>query len=214
MLAYHAAELERPVTDPSQIRRHRWSVSTANPDHRYHDFRQHPELIRTVLEDFLTWSNLPAVQVFYKMIEWLNRPFSEFETNDCGLRPIKQNTDRQFAFPLTITGRLMFFYRNLARNCSEVSVNWLGTTLLQALGSIDPTFSQGAIGIHRMPIAFDGDPESEFLRTGIELQMSFWAYGNSDEEVWKQLERVFENGFEALRQTSAALPGGDAPSPS
>jgi hypothetical protein len=203
--AYYAAELQEPVTNLAQIRAHRWSTSIANPNHRYYDFRQHPELIRTSLEDFLVWSDLPAIKVFYQMLEWLNGSNSHFETNDCGLRPISQNTDHQFPFGLRITARLMFFYRDYVLNRSQEKVAWLSSNLIFAAQRIDPEFLQGVIGLHHMPTAFDDDLDSESVRIGIVQQMSFWGYGNSNEEVWVNLERVFKNAFEALKQTSAAL---------
>ena len=43
---------------------HPWTEAVKNSEWRYHDFKQHPELIRTVLEDFVPYTDEAAVAAF------------------------------------------------------------------------------------------------------------------------------------------------------
>lgn len=54
-----------PFREP---RSHPWAGAVASPGCRYYDFKVEPDLIRSVLEDFLPWSHHPAVTTFYLVL--------------------------------------------------------------------------------------------------------------------------------------------------
>src|SRR5579862_773029 len=70
-------------------RQHPWTTAGDKPDavERYWDFRNHPEQISVVLEDFKPYEHHAAVPRFYELLGWVNGDDSLFESNDCGLRP-------------------------------------------------------------------------------------------------------------------------------
>jgi hypothetical protein len=121
-------------------RNHPWTVVIGDPEAQYWNFREHPELISTVLEDFTPWAHYPAILQFYTLLEWLNGPESAFETNDCGMIPsrIDEKTPpmvRQVfdADPLVIHGRISVLYRDLPFNTSKESIGWLKTSIHDCL---------------------------------------------------------------------------------
>jgi len=76
---------------PSPPREHPWNTSVVNSSWRYQNFRENPELIAQVLEDFKPFAHYQAVHTFYDLVRWVNGDGSPFESNDCGLRPPKRD---------------------------------------------------------------------------------------------------------------------------
>jgi hypothetical protein len=102
-------------------REHPWTVTTYAPElqqhsGRYYDFRAHPELIETSLEDFVPYSNKSAIKRFYQFLHWINGAESRLETNDSAFQPPQQSDGDVFQFPLQCDGRVEIIHRNLTIN--------------------------------------------------------------------------------------------------
>jgi hypothetical protein len=177
-------------------------------DGSYYDFRQHPELIPSVLEDFRPFSGEPAIQRFYDMLRWVNGPKSALESTDCVLRAPGRNETAHLGggASLQMMGRLMIIYRNKRLNTLPPDIKRLSDMLEQSLKVIDDGWLMGAIGyaFYRAHFTSLGDePAPETI--GRELCLRFWAWGNSDAECFANLERIFANLLVSLEQTSAAI---------
>jgi hypothetical protein len=188
------------------VRDHPWTVSEVDSAGRFHDFRKNPELIRTSLEDFVPFASRTAIERFYSLVEMLNGAASKLESNDCAFRGPRPNDTVRFPGALKCSGRLMLFYRSLRENVSEPACEWLSDRLDQTLRRIDANFAGGTIGLTRLPTRFvelpldaTGDEES---RIGTILMISFWAFGNTEDEVFVNLDRLFANLTVALFLTS------------
>ena len=179
-------------------RSHPWSQSAYDPSHRYYDFKLHPELVRTSLEDFLPLSKWSAIERFYELVEWLNGPDSVLESNDCGTHGSKPNRSRNFAKPLECDARLMILFRDLPYNLYRENVEWLERATQRHLSSIDQTFEWGVVGTTVVPANYVTIPVPEEQQAGFQLVLTFWAWGDSDDEVMENLGRVFVNVRSAL----------------
>ncbi len=92
-------------------RSHPWGKTTYSENAgEYCSFREKPELIREVLEDFKPHESQKTILRFYELLEWVNRPSGLLETNDCYFRPPSTNPDEQFVFSNKVTGRVEFFF--------------------------------------------------------------------------------------------------------
>ena len=76
-MLYHDGGIEE-----AEGRQHPWTVSTQNPEWKYYDFKQQPELVPQVIEDYKPFDQYEATQRFYEMVTWLNGDGSKFETSD------------------------------------------------------------------------------------------------------------------------------------
>lgn len=164
-------------------RDHPWTFSMSNPDWKYYDLKSSPCLIRTVLEDFRPFDNTDAVERFYEFLEWLNGEESCLESNDCGLRPLQDNLDRQFNKRRRILGRVMVLFRRQEINCQAQTFNWLMGCFEFHLRRVRPNFMWGAIELARFPTRFTNRG-----CTGHVLEMTFYSYGDNDDEVFQNLE--------------------------
>ena len=176
-----------------------------HPDIRYYDFRAHPELIPTVLEDFLPVSHFPAIQRFYDLLAWINGPDSVFESNDCGLRPIRTRQSPTTSRQLECSGRLMIFLRTLSYNTSEDHVAWSLGRFKQLVSEADPTFRDGCLALTLMPCAFLALSDVEEEQFGEQLQITWWAFGDSDGETMAALGRCYAVIHYCLRQLSEEI---------
>src|SRR5512141_2167738 len=116
---------ERADPQAGPARSHPWAGSSVDPGSRYFDLKKNPELIRTALEDFRPWSAWPAVETFYRLLEWLNGPDSILESNDCAFAGPCANETAQFPKALEATGRLMILWRELPLNLAPGPTEWL-----------------------------------------------------------------------------------------
>ena len=193
---------------PGPVREHPWTGSTNDPNVRCLDFRKCPELIRTSLEDFRPWSSWPAVETFYRLLEWLNGDDSVLESNDCELTGPHANETPQFEKTLEVTGRLMILWRELPLNLSLPRTEWLRTAIHHALNRSDVEFEWGAVGItlFRTKYVTLNVPDDQQL--GYQLMLSFWCWGDTVEEAMTSLDRTFQNMGRALREVvrEAATP--------
>lgn len=191
------------------VRTHPWSASVDDPAARYVDFRRHPHLIRTTLEDFAPLSAEPAVQRFYEMLEWLNGPSSHLESNDCGLAPFRRNRLAGVKYPRVTYGRLMVLARDLRLNVCERTVRRMVERLSEELAMIDRGFRAGAVAVSRVPTLFLELPaRTRQDRLGHLLHIRFWAFGRDDQGTLRSLDRVVANIWSALRKLSRAVQRG------
>lgn len=193
----YAGEL---VTEP---RSHPWLGSASDPAARYLDFRAAPELIRSTLEDFVPFRSYAAVEEFYGLLERINHPRSQLESNDCAFIGPHANETAQVSASRECSGRVMLLFRDLEQNTRKTRTAWLKTALHYQLARLDPKFSLGMIGTTLVPVRFLALPSEAQL--GEQLIISFWAFGNSDETVMQNLARLLKNLSHALRGVSARI---------
>ncbi len=189
----------------------------AEPNQTGHvDFKSKPELIRTSLEDFRPFADQPAVQTFYSFLEWINGPESSLETNDCAFRPPAPHHDANSPLDLSTHGRLFILYRNLALNSSQEHSDWLCGALMASLRHTDQELSAGeavigftltaalqtAISTGHWVSDSLFDSASDDPGLGRHLMLSFWAYGNTAEDAFGNLNRLFTNLWTACRMVS------------
>lgn len=174
---------------------------------QYHSFRQQPELIREVLEDFKPYEDQRAVQEFYCMLEWLNRPNAFFETNDCALRPPFSNPDAQFSYTHKINGRLEFFLRELSLNKVRTAMLWVYRMLSLHLQVERPDARNAIFDISGAPTDYIDLPGSENERTGVRFSIQFSAYGNGDTQAWSSLFDAINSLFEAFKGVERGFEG-------
>jgi hypothetical protein len=185
---------------PGPARAHPWKGTNADPSNRYFDFKKNPALIRTSLEDLRPWSAWPAIDTFYRLLEWLNGADSILESNDCAFTGPCANETPQFAKTLEATGRLMILWRHLPLNLSKGRTEWLKAAIHHYLNRTDPEFEWGAVGItvfQAKYVALRLPDEQQF---GFQLMLSFWSWGDTEEEVMTNLDRTFQDISEALSE--------------
>jgi hypothetical protein len=169
-------------------RNHPWTVVIGDPEARYWNFREDPELISTVLEDFTPWARYPAIQQFYTLLRWLNGPESAFETNDCGMIPPRLDAEtppmvRQVfdTDPLVIHGRISILYRHLPFNTSKESVDWLKKSIHNCLRDQVRAFPS---------VLFVGELAhwfTEIDKPGHTVVVKFWAWGENEAHAMENL---------------------------
>lgn len=190
-------------------RRHPWTVGKEAP-FRYHDFKQHPELIPTVLEDFVPYAQQPGFEGFFDFLRWVNDPDSIFESNDCGTRPPKDNDDSTSHLARAMTGRVMLLFRDLRRNFYPMQYQLLFQLLLEELKATDPTMTkdEGVFGLVQEDAAYDdvitNDPE--MYRIGHQFTVMHWVWGATDAELYQNLGRMYRNLTVALQKVGTHLP--------
>lgn len=190
-------ELREP--DALRLRAHPWVDSEADARHRYHDLRRHPERIRTSMEDLIPWAEHPAIETFYTLLEWLNGPSSALESNDCALTGVGENEGPHSTRKLEVSGRLMVLFRELQRNTAPEQVGELTQRVAIALSTADPAFEQGVIGVSIVGVRYTTLPGPAARQQGSQLMLSFWAWGDDEAEVFRNLDRTLRNLGDALR---------------
>jgi hypothetical protein len=209
------------------IRHQPWSTAEHDETEKYYDFRQHPELIREVLEDYKPWDIYKSVQDFYSLIEWLNSSESPFETNDCAFAGIKENKQRELApKKFVAAGRLMVFFKDEQLNVSpdrkafyrpasmdimkpdyEVSkpLNWLTQQSSEEINRQHPAAEWNCIGIEIYSVFYDNAKGTNDEKLGYELSYKFWSWGDTDEEVMENFGLVVDTLKQTFRNTSGKL---------
>jgi hypothetical protein len=190
---------ERSDPGLDTVRAHPWTVATTDPNSRYRDFKENPALIRTSLEDFLPWSAWPAIDTFYGLLEWLNGADSLLESNDCAFEGPCTNRTSQVPKVLEATGRLMILWRTLPLNLSRANTEWTKVAILNYLNQIAPELDYGAVGITVYQVKYVALPIPDERQFGFQLMLSFWSWGDTEEEVMANLNRTVRNIWEALR---------------
>ena len=179
-------------------RSHPWR-DTPGGGPRYFDLSTNPEHIRNSLEDFKPWARYSAIEAFYKLLERLNHKTSPLESNDCAFEGPQRNENRIVAKALECSGRVMVLFRALARNTKAGEVEWLKNALHHALRPLDPNFQSGMVGTTIIPVSYLALPDP----IGQELMISFWAWGNTEDENMQNLARLLKNLTLALRKVAA-----------
>ena len=185
---------------PGPARAHPWRGARGDPSSRYFDFKKKPALIRTSLEDLRPWAAWPAIDTFYCLLEWLNGADSILESNDCAFTGPCPNETPRFTKKLEATGRLMILWRDLPLNLSKRRTEWLKGAIHRYLHCADAEFEWGAVGITLFRARYLELPQPEERRLGYQLMLSFWSWGDSEEEVMTNLDRTFQNIWVSLRE--------------
>jgi len=170
------------------------------------DFKVHPERIENALEDFVPFAHRPATHVFYELLRALNGPASHLETSDSAYRAPKPHHDQNSPLALCAIGRVYVLFRDLRLNCIGAQVEWLCGKLMALLKETDPklTGAQGVVAFTRVKILYTALSKGEWHAQGYQaapndpghgeqVMLSFFAYGNTAEEVDENLARVFRN---------------------
>jgi hypothetical protein len=191
----------RDKEDPPP-RQHPWTVGSSDA-FRYHDFRSHPELIRTSLEDFLPLSRYPAIERYYELLEWVNGPESQLETNDCGLGTPRLDEKPPDLIPrglnTVIHGRLTVLFRDLRKNTSPQWVTWLHDGILGALKGRTPKYPASvAVGTWSHFFLEIGCP-------GDVVTLRYWAWGGDTDAAMHNLSGVYEDLGHCFREASKRI---------
>lgn len=181
-------------------RSHPWVGAASDKKSRYYDLTASPALIRSALEDFVPWARYAAVDAFYGLLERVNHEKSLLESNDCaftGPHPSKSTSSQK---ALECSGRVMVLFRELTRNTVEGQVEALKNELHVALGKLDPNFRSGVVGTTIVPVRYLALSAVSDQDLGVQLMISFWAWGNSEQETMQNLSRLLRNLISALRK--------------
>ena len=201
MRIYYDENLEPGPNDA--LRTHPWQGSSYDKQVRYYNFVENPELIDTSLEDFTPWNSFQAVQTFYDFLRWVNGPESVYETNDCGFRGITPSNDTHITEKrLKAHARLMLLYRRHVLNTNEQLSDYFGRTLWEHLERIDPDFELGVVGFVKYPTVFTELPGLPADSPSYLVALYFWTWGDDEAEAMANLDRVFNNLWEATKQSS------------
>jgi len=178
--------------DPDSLadRSHPWRGSLADAAHRYHDFRREPGLIRSALEDLRGWEHYPSTETFYRLIELLNGSESALETSDCAFSGPTANESAGFDKALQCSGRLMLLFRELPLNTDTIRVHAFTDSLARGLSREDVGFQWGVVGATIVPVRFTTLPGTREGQRGSQLMLSFWAWGDDEEEAMTNLNRT------------------------
>jgi len=215
------------IADDGGVRQHPWGNSVADENGRYYDFKAEPHLIREVLEDFKPWEGHQAINEFYNLVEWINGPGANVESNDCRLRGPKRNQQRDLCDKdLLFSGGLMVLLRNLELGLSEDGpewvacqagtpgapyftpnecIEWFGARSLQLIEEINPGYLQACIAVHFYPTFFTHALVSEERKFGHQVAFEFWAWGNSEKEALDSFGIVVETLSQSLKQLSSEI---------
>jgi hypothetical protein len=93
----------------------------------------------------------------------------------------------------------MIFFRHLEFNTNRQTTEWLLGATEHYLKQIDPFFTtDGVICLNFADTAFEALNHA----FGRELVIQFWAFGDTGDEAFQNLSRVFSNLLEALKRLS------------
>lgn len=208
------------------LRTQPWTAAERDENERYYNFRQRPELIPEVLEDYKPWDHYEAVQRFYELVAWVNGPESKFESNDCAFHGPRKN-DQKDTFPkeLVCSGRIMFFFRDLVQNLSvdsrrvvivdqrrlpNYSANllfqWFVDRSMELIDQLHQETTWACIAPELYPVRYDEAPVNPADRFGYQFSFQFWAGGDDEQEAMKNLEAVVDTISQVLKTLSDELP--------
>lgn len=196
---------EHSDADSLRPRSHPWIDAESNSTCRYYDFKTRPELIRSSLEDLQPWNAYPAIETFYRLLEWLNGSESILESNDSAFSGAAATAGIPSSKPLQCSGRLMILYRNLVLNTLPEQLHRLTNATAQALSETDPLFEWGAVGATILSARFITLPGTPEHQRGQQLMLSFWAWGETEAETMRHLDRIFHNLTGALQRVTEEI---------
>jgi hypothetical protein len=181
-------------------RSHPWVGAASDKASRYYDLTTTPAHIRSSLEDFVPWGRYAAVEAFYVLLERINHSKSLLESNDCAFTGPHPSESLATQKALECSGRVMVLFRDLERNTALGQIETLKNELHVALAKLDPNFRSGVVGTTIVPVRYLALPEANDQQLGAQLMISFWAWGNSEDENMQNLSRLLRNLTNALRK--------------
>ena len=190
------------MAHPSRARN--WISAESDSTFRYYDFREHPELIPQVLEDFRPFAQWPAIQEFYGMLADINGLSSSFESNDSAFTgPAALQSHEVSAKKLEVSGRIMVLFHELPLNRHLQNLQWLEQRIHSHAAELSPELEDGVIGtsvmrMHLPELGSDAEPVA-----GYQLAVHFWAWGDTDDEVFANLDVVVHNMRKTISLVSA-----------
>ncbi len=220
------------VPDYFPFRHQPWDETEGAAECIYYNFRQSPELIPEVLEDFKPFSHYRSVQSFYDLLRWMTEDDCPFESNDCRLSLPQPNSQRHLANKDVVrVGSLMFFFHNLKLNLSEDSKLWankirsrqiepievrptpnelyleLARCCLQGLREINPDSLTDCISVSFLPVLYDEAPAlNEDDRFGCQMVFRFWVWGDTDDEIMSSFDKTVSAMTQCLKIIATELP--------
>ena len=195
MHAFH--DVQEGIGEP---RTHPWTSSLYDPTARFTDFRKHPELVETSLEDFIPYARFPGTQKFYELIRLLNRSESIWETTEAKFWPPSIHTNGFFSkYGLICSGRFVFFCRDYRWQCNHAEQFF--PVLLQNLQRLEPTAPNACVGVFLMPTIFAAISEEDAPPFCQAFGVRCYGFGNGEDEVF----RGFGIGVDSVRLVTDQL---------
>ena len=208
------------------LRTQPWTTAERDENERYYNFRQYPELIPEVLEDYKPWDRYEAVQRFYELIAWVNSEESRFESNDCAFHGPRENFQKdRFPKELACSGRFMFFFRDLIQNLSVDSrqvvivdqrrlpnyranllFQWFVNRSMELIDKLHQETLWACVAPELYPTRYDEAPVSPADRFGYQFSFQFWAWGDNEQGTMENLGAAVDTMSQVLKTMSAELP--------
>jgi hypothetical protein len=182
-------------------RYHPWTVTTETANGRYVDFKRSPELIASTLEDLPYVEKTVAEAAIVAFLEWANGDFSIFETNDFGLRPLKDNHSGVSQKALEQMSRVTVLFRDLSRNVTAGDLVEFAHRMESQLREVDIDFDQACWGWCLWPHLFTALGEQNPASEGNVIQYQIWAWGDDALEVNTNMARSYKNLKNALEKS-------------
>ena len=192
--------------DQSTLRSHPWTKMQTDNESIYMDFKKHPNLIRTALEDLTPYKKWNFVEQFYSLIEWINSRDSLLESNDCTFNAIEDNQDTQYAYAKKCSARLMILFRDIPENCQEKSIDWLIEQLQTSIANNKPNFKAGAIGLSLSPtcyLALGDKPDTGGM--GYQISLNFFAYGKNERRCYESMKDILGIAEQSLKRINKSI---------
>lgn len=196
--------------DETTPRTHPWTVGIHDPRAKFTDFRKHPELIPTALEEFVPHARFPAIQQFYEFVRWLNGETSVFETTDATFRgPATGHNSAQFPqFKLMCSGRLVLFCRHY-----EIQIryaDWIAKQAQRVLRQHQPDSANACVGTFKFATQFPAlsDDGGQTAPVADALGFRFFGFGNTDDEAFEGFGLAVAGAFAAIREVDEMLVAG------
>jgi len=174
---------------------------------QYYDFKARPDLIESVLEDFVPHRTDPGTQAFFALLRHINRPDGLFETTDSGLSQ-SLYLSRNSPFPDKagwVGGRVMLIWRRLDRNCQPAAVKRLLKRLRGALKRAGRDHTHIGFVVGPFPTIF-----AETGRKGYQIDIEFAMWGDTFEEAMQRFIDVVAVTDQAIRDCEKRLEHGPA----
>lgn len=168
-----------------------------DPRGHYHDFKARPDLIETVLEDFVPHTACAGVAAFFALLHYINRPDGPFETTDCGLCQYLYQS-RNSPFPDKagwVGGRVMLMWRRLERNYPPSAATRLCRRFRRALEHAGKAFTHIGFVVGPFPTLFTASG-----RKGFQVDVEFAMWGDSLEDGMRRLDDVVAVLEKAVRR--------------
>lgn len=185
-------------------RPHPYAYAAHDPRVAYYDFVRQPHLIRESLEDLLSFATKPATETFYDLLEWLNGDDSHFETNDVAFN-FGENVTQSRNESLQAHGRIMLFLRDKMLNFDDNLKFKTEECLWNEILGVDQNFDFGFVGFAHCPANFTELPPPLDLQRFGQLQIHFWAWGNTEAETFENLDRLLKNLHTAFQKTNETI---------